>query len=81
MTRRERGDQNRRTDADFARLTRIGSNAVQKYRHAYDIFGDVSDAYPKLGFSHSRFATGCDDAEEWLDQASDSSVRGALSGF
>lgn len=34
-------------------------------------FGDVSGTYPNLSCSHFRYATGWDDAEEWLAQANE----------
>lgn len=68
---------NGRTDADFARLTGIDADTVQKYRHVFAIFGDVSDAYPNLKFSHFRVATAWDDAAECLVWANENqaSVR------
>ncbi|MBX3450583.1 MAG: hypothetical protein KF777_13530 [Planctomycetaceae bacterium] len=60
-----------RTDADFANLVGLSADQVYQRRRVWETFGDVSNHYDSLKWSHFYSAINWDDAAECLQWAND----------
>ncbi|MBS0205030.1 MAG: hypothetical protein JSS49_19150 [Planctomycetes bacterium] len=60
-----------RTDADFAALVGLSPDQVYQRRRVWETFGDVSESYSLLKWSHFYAALNWDDAAECLQWAQD----------
>jgi hypothetical protein len=60
-----------RTDADFGNLVGLSADQVYQRRRVWETFGDVSENYPALKWSHFYAALNWDDAAECLQWAQD----------
>jgi len=60
-----------RTDADFAALVGLSADQVYQRRRVWETFGDVSNNYAALKWSHFYAALNWDDAAECLQWAED----------
>lgn len=58
-----------RTDTDFAALVGMSADQVYQRRRVWETFGDVSQSYPNLKWSHFYAALTWDDAAECLQWA------------
>jgi hypothetical protein len=60
-----------RTDADFGLLVGLSADQVFQRRRVWETFGDVSENFPALKWSHFYSALNWDDAAECLQWAED----------
>lgn len=60
-----------RTDADFGILVGLSADQVYQRRRVWETFGDVTENYPALKWSHFYSALNWDDAAECLQWAQD----------
>jgi len=58
-----------RTDSDFAALVGLSPDQVYQRRRVWETFGDVTDEYPTLKWSHFYIALRWDDSTECLQWA------------